>query len=374
VLADLCTIQEDPVNVVSSCELVGLLATCLACVFFLIGSRRTRLVGSTSVLTALLLINLANYSSNFVEWTGIPTRLDLDAIEDTLDLLSPLVWWFLFYSCFQAIVSLRLRESLEERKRMERSVRASEARLRSVLDNVPVHIFNLDRDGKIVFANRSFEGFPMERSLGASIHRVLPIESEQTVRVALERAFASGHTQTFEIVEPDPKDPCGALAWYSCQVEPVSDESGVSSVIFVATDIADIKQAERELRESEERFRTLVQNAPEAILVFDIDEGRIVECNQNARELFGLEPEQLLNASLLDISPPLQPDRRASAEIANELMEQALDGQAPVAPWTCCNAEGDQFRCEIRLVRLPSARRRLVRGSLILLDSREQTP
>jgi PAS domain S-box-containing protein len=362
------------VNVVSTCELIGLLAICLGCAFFLIGVRRTRLVGSSSVLAAVLLVNLANYFTNFVESTGVETGLDLDAIEDTLDLLSPLVWWFLFYTCCQAVVSFRLRGSLEERKRMERSVRESESHLRSVLDNVPVYIFNLDRDGKIVFANRSFEDFPMNRSLGASIHRLLPPDSEQTVRGALERAFATGQTQAFEIVESDPKDPGGALAWYSCQMEPVHDESGVASVILVATDIVDSKQAERDLRESEERFRTLVQHAPEAILVFDVDEGTIVEFNPNARQLFGLEPAALLQASLPDISPPLQADQRASAEIAHELMERALDGEAPVAPWICRNAEGEQFRCEIRLVRLPSARRRLVRGSLILLDSRSQSP
>ncbi len=40
------------------------------------------------------------------------------------------------------------------------------------------------------------------------------------------------------------------------------------------------------LRESEERYRTLVENAPEAIVVLDVEKDRFIDCNDNALRLF----------------------------------------------------------------------------------------
>src|SRR3984885_8579677 len=48
------------------------------------------------------------------------------------------------------------------------------------------------------------------------------------------------------------------------------------------------------LRESEEHYRTLVENAPEAIVVLDVERGRFVDCNNNALRLFRMNRENLL--------------------------------------------------------------------------------
>jgi PAS domain S-box-containing protein len=252
---------------------------------------------------------------------------------------------------------------------MEQSVRESEARLRSVLDNVPVFIFNIDRDGTILFVNQTFEGVPVHAAVGVSIYMVMPEQADNFLHEAVKQVFEIGKTQSFEITGCCYRD---VHSWYACRIAPVRDNDEIISAIFVATDITARKHAEEELRDSEQRFRTLVEHAPEAIFVLDIDEDHLVDFNENAVRLFKLDREQMLKAGVLDLSPPLQPDNRASAEAALQLIERALDGETPVAEWMHRDAEGRLFACEVRLVRLPSTHRRLVRASVIDIGSRTQ--
>jgi PAS domain S-box-containing protein len=359
------------VNLSSLCEFVGLTATFAACLFFFRGLRRVRLVGSRTVLGSLLLLYLVNSGANYLEWANAEALFSLDVVEDVADLLSPLVWWFFLYSCCQSVVSGHLRESLADRQRMEQRIRASESHLRGVLDNVPVNIFSIDREGKVLFANREFEHVTTSDVIGASIHALLPPESDDLVRAAIRQLFEDGQTQAFEIIDSKPEPAGGVRSWYTCRLSAVRDAGEIHSAILVAADVAESKRAEQELRDSEQRFRVLVEHAPEAILVFDVDEGQIVDCNANARRLFKLGAEQCIEAGLADLSPPLQPDMRASAERAQEIIERALDGDIPVVQWVCRDREGADFSCEIRLVRLPSSQHRLVRGSVLVKTDEE---
>lgn len=131
------------------------------------------------------------------------------------------------------------------------------------------------------------------------------------------------------------------------------------------------RRTERALRNSEARYRSLVENAPEAIGVIDADENRFVEVNANALRIFGWPREKLLDSSLQALSPPFQPDGSSSAEVLRQV-ERALAGEMPVFEWWHLRSDGVQFPCEVRLVRLPSARRRLVRGSLTDISERRQ--
>ncbi len=137
-------------------------------------------------------------------------------------------------------------------------------------------------------------------------------------------------------------------------------------------DIAERKQAETKLRESEARNRTLVDHAPEAIVVLDVESGRFVDANDNAAHLFGLSREQLLAVGPPDISPSHQPDGSASFGTARGYIAAALDGTIPVFEWLHIHANGREIPCEVRLVRLPSSDRRLIRASVTDIGERKR--
>jgi len=132
----------------------------------------------------------------------------------------------------------------------------------------------------------------------------------------------------------------------------------------------DRDRAMEALRDSEARFRVLVEHAPEAIVVMDMDSGHFVEINEQAEHLFGLTREQLLELSPVDLSPELQADGTPSVEAARAYLERAAAGEVPVFEWLHRNAAGEDIPCEIRLVTLPWEGRVLVRGSIT--DIRER--
>ncbi len=135
-----------------------------------------------------------------------------------------------------------------------------------------------------------------------------------------------------------------------------------------------MRVAERtaDLAESEDRYRTLVTHAPEAIVVLDAEQGKFIEANENAARLFGVSRERVLECGPGDFSPPLQPDGRASAELVAERVAAALAGEVPIFEWLHQNVSGERIPCEIRLVRLPAAGRSLVRGSITDISVRKR--
>ena len=87
-----------------------------------------------------------------------------------------------------------------------------------------------------------------------------------------------------------------------------------SGIVYVLSlrDVTGRKQAERVLKDNEERYRALVENAPEAIIVWDVDANRFVDANDNACLLFNLSRRRLMTVGPEAISPPKQPDGQPS--------------------------------------------------------------
>ncbi|PKQ41527.1 sensor domain-containing diguanylate cyclase [Pseudomonas sp. YY-1] len=123
-------------------------------------------------------------------------------------------------------------------------------------------------------------------------------------------------------------------------------------------------------REAEARYRTLVEHAPEAILLFN-PEGGIVECNENALSLFRYRRDELLGKSIQSISPVCQADGRLSSRAGKAFLRRAIAGEAPVFEWNHRDSAGRQLPCEVRLVRMPGENL-LIRASVTDISERQR--
>ncbi|MFO1457647.1 MAG: diguanylate cyclase, partial [Steroidobacteraceae bacterium] len=125
--------------------------------------------------------------------------------------------------------------------------------------------------------------------------------------------------------------------------------------------------------EGEARYRSLVEHAPEAIVVFDAGSGLLVDANLNAEALFGQPVSALLGRRLLDFAPARQPDGQDTAGLLQAQASRALAGEPRVFDWVHGAGEGADLACEMRLARLPDAGgRALVRCSLTDISTRRR--
>ena len=89
----------------------------------------------------------------------------------------------------------------------------------------------------------------------------------------------------------------------------------------VSRDISRRKQTEQALRDSEERFRVLVEQATDAFFVLD-EKGRFVDVNHMACEILGYYPSELVGMSVVDV------EQGFDQEGVEELLSRVVSGRA----------------------------------------------
>lgn len=139
----------------------------------------------------------------------------------------------------------------------------------------------------------------------------------------------------------------------------------------IARDITFKKETTLILEEKEEYSRTLVENAPEALVVFDLEDKKFVSVSKSATKLFKMSEEELLRHNPYSLSPPIQPDG-SSSETSFEHVKEAVKNGESFFEWNHMDSRGNEIPCEVTLVRLPSKDRTLVRGSIVDISKRIQ--
>jgi len=271
-----------------------------------------------------------------------------------------------------------------ERRRDEEALRQSQQLLASIADNISEAIYRSASNHFLTFVNRAY--LEMFRFNSLSEIQTIPRErlyADAAARARLlhlldtEGAFSN---QEIEYVRKD-----GTHFWGLASGRVIRDPvTGVPGYhVGAITDITERKKAEAEIRRlnqfleqriaertaelsaSEARLRTLVEHAPEAIVVFDGDTGKFLSGNAHACRMYGCTMEELSRLSPAEVSPEFQPDGRRSAEVARIKMQEASAGGRPVFEWVHTHTSGRLFPSEVRLVRLPAEGQNLLRASII---------
>lgn len=117
-------------------------------------------------------------------------------------------------------------------------------------------------------------------------------------------------------------------------------------------DITERVAAEQELINSEIRFRVFFENAPQPMLILDVDSGVIVKHNKEALLLLKYTSKEILTKTPIELSPAVQPDGNNSAQRIKKLVKATMQGKKPIFEWMIQNGAGADVMVEMRLVRL----------------------
>ena len=191
---------------------------------------------------------------------------------------------------------------ITERKQAEEALRESEGLLRAITNTADVVIFLKGVDGRYLFVNRLFE--KLFRVTDAAIcgktdFDVFPREVAEAFRRNDEVVVQS--KQPLEVEERVPHD--DGIHTYISVKFPIQKSSGeIFAVCGIATDITNRKQGEEKLRESEERFRVLIENQGEGVGIVDMNEVFQL-ANPAAERIFGVPTGGLVGRNLSEFVP-----------------------------------------------------------------------
>jgi PAS domain S-box-containing protein len=230
----------------------------------------------------------------------------------------------------QMIGAINCLHDVTHRKQAEEAVRASEERLRTVADNVPQVIWTNTGDGKADYFNRrwyEYSGLSYEDSAGPGWQAIVHPEDAPASVDRWRRALAKGEVFDTEY-RLRRKD--GRYRWFIGRNVPLRHNGQVLSWFGTATDINDLKEAEAALRETEERFRILVEGAQDyAMFLLDVD-NQIKFWSKGAERVFGWTEEEVTGKTGALI---FTPEDKAKGAVEWELTTALEKGSALDRRW-----------------------------------------
>lgn len=137
-------------------------------------------------------------------------------------------------------------------------------------------------------------------------------------------------------------------------------------------DLREHKQAAGASKENDARYRALVDDAPEPVVVLDVNTFRFSDANDAACQLFNLSRARLISIGPKAISPNMQPDGRSSAAAGRDYAARTMAGENLIFEWQHKDTTGREFPCEVRFSRLPDNNRELIRVGITDISSRKR--
>ena len=213
-----------------------------------------------------------------------------------------------FVSTMAALVGQLLVNA--ERKRAETALQVSEARYRTLVENIPQTIFVKDRDFRWVSANENFLqdlGLSLEEIVGKEDYDLFPEELADKYRADDRRIMETGATEEME--ERYAHD--GRMTWVHTVKTPVRGPDGeITGVFGIFWDVTERREAGLALRASEERLTYITSSMGD--WVWETDEnGAYTYSSQKSLDLLGVPPEDVIGKTPFDFMPPAEAERVA---------------------------------------------------------------
>ncbi|MDD4923939.1 MAG: PAS domain S-box protein [Dehalococcoidales bacterium] len=225
---------------------------------------------------------------------------------------------FFYNNSHGALVFIR---DVTERKKLESSLRESEARFRKMFEASGVIMFLVDpASGAIVDVNPAavkFYGYAYEQFIKMNINQINTLTPDE-IKEAMEKATTNRHNR-FVFPHRLADGSIRTVEVHSHQAD-IAGHKYLYSIIY---DITERKLAEKALEEEVARRAILFEQMPVGVVIVDPSTARILECNTIAHQQLGYSHEEFTNLTVMDIEANEKP-----AEVLSHIELILQEGEA----------------------------------------------
>ena len=208
---------------------------------------------------------------------------------------------------------------ITERKRMEREIREATKRIEKIAEMGDDGIIVFDEDSRIEFANQmacEIMGFPKDQILGREFFSLIGKRNEEFLEEMVMRGEGMGQKVCTEMSLHTPQNEIKEM---EVCIAPTQSEDGRIKTYAYVRDITERKKFEKDLRESEEKYRNLFERVRHGLFISS-KEGKFLDCNQAMWGLLGYQDKE--EFLMIDIAKDLYvnpEDRKTFQGLVEEL-------------------------------------------------------
>ena len=224
------------------------------------------------------------------------------------------------FSNDELVAVVQIIRDVTKRRDFEEKLRESEERYRTLVETMNYGLWVINERGEVTFWNKGMReiiGYSSDEAMGRPIHSFMPQENRERLEELTKQPIGASTTYEVELATKN-----GGRIPVLVNAAPLYDSQGNYKGSFaVVRDISEkkwqtkefeeyskklmsmVEERTRELRESEEKYRSLVENANDGICFVDID-GRFKFFNPKFAEMFGYVREELYKKDFFELIHP----------------------------------------------------------------------
>ena len=206
-----------------------------------------------------------------------------------------------------------LHTSASEHKRIEEAIKGSEGRYRNLVENAHDVLWVFDLNLGYTYVSPSVKrlrGYSVEEVMKQRLDQVLTPETYKKAMEMFKREWdleinGQRHgsdwslTTELELVRKD-----GTTVWAEVTMNTLYNEKGrIKGIMGITRDISERKQAQEHIKESEKRFRSLIQKSSDIIIILD-NKGFITYETPSLESILGYQPGHLIGKSPFELIHP----------------------------------------------------------------------
>ncbi len=226
--------------------------------------------------------------------TGKPERLEV--------YLNSIGWLRISVYSMQDETFVAVFDNITQSKRIEDELKKASAYNRNLIEASLDPLVTIDKDGKITDVNNATEnvtGYSREKLIGTDFYNYFtePEKAREGYKQVFEKGFVRDFSLAIQHISGEVTEVLYNATVYK------SETGEVQGIFAAARDITHRRQMEAALRDSEERYRTVVELSNDAIYILDT-EGRFVYANKRAEDITGYRISDWIGKDFSPMIPP----------------------------------------------------------------------